>query len=357
MNKTYEVKKSEKEKKGSRGEIGKNIELNKEVGKYCGLCFDQIEEGRFVSCIDCQKEYHLECAGFNRIQYKDNKKPLWFCSLECDQRNNCENLPINLGKQVSKEGKKEVSYEIENLKLQIASLMKFQENLASKYAELVQINTNLSEQLETIKDSIRKNNTCEDEKSISNLKEKKSENLETIENIEADLNSLKQYHLRKNIVIKGVKLLESEPAEIFKKILEFLKCDIYINEDIKSVFVLKETEEKNFFKIIVKFYSLQIKNYFLRCRKGVKITPQDINEKGMKNIIIEDQLTKENIKLLKEAKNLTKFGVKFVWILRGRICYKIKENTQYHIIYSFKHLQSIERGIIQEIKQASSTYN
>lgn len=100
---------------------------------------------------------------------------------------------------------------------------------------------------------------------------------------------------------------------------------------------------------MLNFLIFKLKKYFIKSRKGKKISPLDIEVSGLKNIIIEDQLTQANSYLLKEAKNvLRRYDCKFIWILNGQICYRYNENSPHYIINSLNHLREIESQIIND---------
>lgn len=79
-----------------------------------------------------------------------------------------------------------------------------------------------------------------------------------------EINLLKQYNIRKNIVIKGIFVNDrDDPMILFMKIAKFLQVDIY-ERDIEKIFVkridFKDNEKDlNLSTIYVKFFDFQIK--------------------------------------------------------------------------------------------------
>lgn len=305
----------------------------------CSLCFEEIENIK-INCHSCLKPFHLECAGFNRLEYRiQEKKDSWVCSIECIQSNS-KTKSSGSGKKVSapqKIDQNNLLSTISDLQTQIKNLTDFQETLSKKYEELVSLHSKAFNENGNIKDINLESNKAKD---LSELK--------------YEINLLKQYNIRKNIVIKGINVEEGDdPLALFMKIANFLNVDIY-ERDIEKIYV-KHTEIKDkqnsriFSTIYVNFFDFQIKRTFIKSRKGRKITPLDLQVSGLKNIIIEDQLTQENSYLLKEAKNiLRRYDCKFIWVLNGQICYRYNENSQHYIINSLNHLREIESKIISD---------
>lgn len=285
-----------------------------------------------INCKSCLKKFHLECAGINRIEYKNKeKKDSWICSIACIQTTSkAQSTDSIISKP--KIDQNNLLTVIDDLQLQIKNLTEFQAILSKKYEELLLIN--------------EKTKPNEILKEQSNSEINRNQKFVELRN---DINLLKQYNIRKNIVIKGIYVKEGDDLmKIFLEIANFLQVDIY-ERDIEKIFVRQsENKENQFSTIYVKFFDFQIKKYFIKARKGRKITPLDIQVFGLKNIIIEDQLTQENSNLLKEAKNiLRRYDCKFIWVLNGQICYKYNENSQHYIINSLNHLREIESQIIK----------
>lgn len=307
----------------------------------CSLCHEEINSSekniKFIDCKSCLKKYHLECAGVNRIEYK-NKDLIdsWVCSIGCIQSSSKIQPSKNI-KTIQKLDQNNIQSSIIELQNQIKDLIEFQVTLSKKYDEIVLLNSQV-------------NNPKEIKKDQRSLESNKTKDFSELKN---EINLLKQYNIRKNIVIKGIYVKdEDDPLKIFMKISKFLEIDIY-ERDIEKVYVKniynKENQnDLNFSIIYVKFFDYQIKKFFTRARKGRKITPLDIEVTGLKNIIIEEQLTSESSYLLKESKNiLRRYDCRFIWVLNGQICYRFSENLQHYTINSLSHLRDIERQFIK----------
>lgn len=302
----------------------------KENNNFCALCNNLIV-GDFVSCLSCQKNFDLECAGISRKVFEEKDKiKSWTCDLNCK-------LKINSKEPVSEEkiinlDQNQVLLIINDLQSQLKILSESLNCLSNKYDELLAINSKLNEENQNLKAS-----------SSANL----TNNRNCSDDYINEINDLKQYNIRKNIIIKGIKLTENDdPMIVFLRIANFLNStinDSYI-EDLKVRF----DKNNKFSTILVKFCNFGAKKLFTGCRKGKKISPSDIGFTGMKNIIIEDELTRANQDLLRESKTiLKKYNFKFIWILNGRVCFKLDEKSSYYFVKSMKNLAEIEKDLIR----------
>lgn len=150
--------------------------------------------------------------------------------------------------------------------------------MSQTYDELVSINKNISKEI----NEIRKGNSGSS----------------TFTEFKTELNLIKQFNIRTNIVIKGIYIKkDDDPLEIFMRLVKHL-ADVY-ETDIEKAYI---KENSNSTTLFINFFEYKIKKLFTNSRKGRRITPSDIYANGQNFIIIEDQLIKENSKLLKESK-------------------------------------------------------
>lgn len=324
--------------KGRKKNITTNLNENvmdnlKQSNNFCHLCLDEIEaRDKFVSCISCEKIFHVECAGVNRVLYKQElTKSTWICSLNCITPNS-EHSDLPKSNDINKDV---ISLKICELENEIIMLSEFQKSLIQKYEELVEFNNNIKELLKSTNES-KEQPTAE----LNNFSE--------IDKLKFELNQLQQNNIRKNIIIKGININKGDNLLlIFMKIVKFLDSNIQEME-VENIFVKFGSREANCSSLFVKFVNYNAKKLFINSRKGKIITPVDIEVSGKKYIIIEDQLTKENTNLLRDSRNILKnHDFKFIWILNGKICGKFDEKSKYFIIHSLKHLREIENSIIK----------
>lgn len=285
----------------------------------CLKCEEEIDDSFILQCASCKKWFHIACVFMNRPKFRALKDPKnWICdSIKC-----------------SSESKLTTEEILANMEKQFKMISDSQALLFEKYEFLLTENKNLNEEMKKVskeslelkqkfKTSISNNFKCE------------------INTFNQELNALKQYNLRKNIIIKGVSVENKDPKEIFRKLSNHLKSD-FLESEIKTI---TATTKNNFSTIYVKFKSVATKQTFLKSRNGRKLTPEDIQESGMKNIILEDHLTYYNTKLLKETKNLKKYGFKYVWSSRGKVLAKHDDTSNSIIINSLEHLREVESSV------------
>lgn len=305
----------------------KNFKTSEEITSSCSFCHELLEK-RTINCICCLKKFHLECAGINRIEIKNpDIKNQWICSSDCGAKTNSTlDKPVRLNSNKN-------YIALEDLETQIKNLIDFQEQLSKKYDELVLLNQKISKEISEIK------------KENNDLKVNHSSSLSLAE-INNEINCFKQFNIRNHIVIKGIKFSKSDkPLEIFMRLVNFLNAEVY-EADIEKAFI-QENFNSNSATLFVCFFEYRIKKVFINSRQGRRITPNDISTSGQNFIIIEDQLTKENSKLLKETKVVLKrYKFKFIWVRDGKICFRFDETRPYFLVNSLSHLREIEKDIL-----------
>jgi len=149
------------------------------------------------------------------------------------------------------------------------------------------------------------------EQEINNLKEIINEQNKTIEKLEQKADDAEQYSRRNLVRIFGIK--ENETENVEQTVIETMKQHLKIEISPGTIDNIHRTGKKVQDKdrpIIVKFTSYKHKLNLILKRKDLRGT----------GISIQDDLTKERLNLLKQAK--VKVGLENAWAVRGNVYIK-----------------------------------
>ncbi|CAH0553610.1 unnamed protein product [Brassicogethes aeneus] len=159
--------------------------------------------------------------------------------------------------------------------------------------------------------------------------------------LKVEMNILRQNEKKNNVCIHG---LEENPGEdIHNTIITFLKKNVNGNieeNEIENAYRIGKNKNKRR-SIIVEFKSNKSKNSILQNKKLLK----------GKNVFITEDLTKENLEILKKCQE--KFGLKNAWPINGKIYAIVKEKKL--CIESLGKLEEIspEDHDIEEVEEQS----
>ena len=97
--------------------------------------------------------------------------------------------------------------------------------------------------------------------------------------------------------------------------------------------------------IIVKFASRRKRDEFLEKSKKEKFTWKklDIEDDDEKKVFINESLTKLNKQILKQCKEELKDQFKWIWVKRGKIYIREKDNSKIMEIKSLEHISKLSK--------------
>lgn len=166
---------------------------------------------------------------------------------------------------------------------------------------------------------------------------------------EASVNgvTVEQERINNNIVIRGLEIEEDTDESVLVQTFENICTHIGISSegDLKPVSVTTlASKSKTGGPVVVSLVSREAKQKFLRARRIKKdIRPTDIkrSQKFNKPLIITEQLTKDNQKLLFEARSLRgRDKFKFIWSFNGQILARRKKKSP---VIRIKDTNDVER--------------
>lgn len=142
------------------------------------------------------------------------------------------------------------------------------------------------------------------------------------------INNVDQSNISDSVVLYGIPIKKDvSDVTVVKNIGE--KLNIPVTEsDISDLFRLgpkEETNEENSEEpkcvpLVVKFTRQTMKDKFMNQRRKKNLKATDVGYKDCKTpVYINEFLTKTNLKLLKYAKKLKEYDIKYVWPSRGKI--------------------------------------
>lgn len=292
--------------------------------KKCLSCDEKlIAREKCVVCKCCEKKYHIECVGIDRIQHLEIEvTKLWYCSKECElekiiSSEDGSGSESESGNNSPIEVKAYSSSSPDNLMAAIIDVQKSQQFISSQLDSF----TKRCEFLEIENKNLRK--IVNNQQNQSNYMKNK------VNELERDLNKIKQSKCDDFAIISGVPNVNNENDDkIICKIGEVLGVTIK-KDDIKSCKRISSNASKenadNYLvaePILVEFSKNDEKKRELMKKqksKGPVLTDQlEINiknhPKDNKKIFIRDYLATNTMKLMNLAKQLkTEKNYKYIW--------------------------------------------
>lgn len=148
----------------------------------------------------------------------------------------------------------------------------------------------------------------------------------TITNITNDVNTLKQQQLKNNLIIAGIPCKKGENlTESFVKLSKLLKVNVTNSNFQIRRFTNSESKTNH---ILVELNDYTVKNALLKNHKSANILTSHLGFQEEISIALFNQLTKENLEILTDAKELKNTcGFKFIWFQNNKILSRKAENS------------------------------
>lgn len=228
------------------------------------------------------------------------------------------NITPNSGKNATEKDNEVIT--IKDLMDEIKDFRKSMEFMSAKYDELLnkhnltlEENKHFKTQLQTISDE--------------------NENLQkNINNINIDINEMKQNKLKRKLVITGAPIVENTEAlnSLYENIIT--KLDIP-KEDTKIIDIFQGNRVNSVTQSAPIYIELQhnnIKDTIIKLARTKKLQGHQIGLDTRNHIKIAERLTPYNKELLNKANQLRINGFKFIWVKNGKIY--IRKNTDSQVI-------------------------
>lgn len=236
--------------------------------------------------------------------------------------------------------------ENELLNSQMVSILK-------QNAELVKSQQFLSNCFEEMKTQMNsyfdENNKLKTE--LSSLTKKHSILSAEVNGLKAKFNAEEQKNLNSNVLIRGINA-DEDALTVVKNVAELANVEIKQGDVVSARQIHSKTKESC---VMVQFAGDTKKRDFVKASKAKRLNTQMYGYTGeARPIYVDEQLTRESFLLFKRAKNLKKFGVKFVWIANGNILAREAPNEAVIHIKTMDQITEMEHAITIRDKQVKS---
>lgn len=267
-----------------------NIKKKKVICLQCKT--EVLESDDAMECDSCCKTFHSLCTHLNKVQIEALVKDpalefkCHFCKPESDNR----------------DGISTVLMEMREMK----ETMKF-----------------MSAQYDSILNGVKKNSA-----SIKSLQKENKNLREDVKQLKSTVAFLNGERVRNDCIINGIQAeTNSKPTEIVLDVAKKVGADI-CEVEIEDAYFINRNKETSKTAVVVKFINKQTKATFMKEKK--KLMQIDV----MKNVYINDFLTKECLEILKYAKSLKAVGFKFIYVKAGKVFAKKDDNARQIILKS-----------------------
>jgi hypothetical protein len=211
------------------------------------------------------------------------------------------------------------------------------EEIQSNQESLMQRNTEMRvdlDQLTTAHGSLEKD-YLESKKKIEVL-------TTTVDSLNHEVNALQQMNLSHNMIINGLPTAASVDKQHIISIAKLLDFNVE-QQDVLEVRRVK-TKKAGFVKVT--FSTKNLRDLFLKKRKGKSIYSDEINIKleSRHQIFMQEDLTFANQTLLFHARKLKNYGYSTSWSTNGRVLVKHLATEQILAIKSQEHVAEIIGG-------------
>lgn len=273
--------------------------LNSKNKIICIQCKTQVlESEEALQCDNCLKTLHFICNKLDKKQYdRLVKNP----SLEykCHFCEPAESMSV-------------CASDLTEIKTKLNQLDEIRETMHF-----------MSSQYDSILKGVAKN-----QKEIKTLKKENGTLREEVKNLKSTVKFLNDVRVQNDCIINGVKADDTDKAmDVVLKLAEKTGADI-CEDDVDDVYFINR--HNNHYKnkgsdlksVVVKFANKKSKRVFMQEKSKLK------QNEDLKNVFINDFLSKESMELFNYAKSLKQVGFSFVYTRGGNVFVKKDSNSK-----------------------------
>lgn len=176
-----------------------------------------------------------------------------------------------------------------------------------------------------------------------------------VDEMAVQINRLKQDNLSRNLLIKGVPELETDPQHLKSMVaLVFAKLRYNFPMTYVDCFRIGKPKENTCRPIVVALPNAGLKNMIIRDKRATKLTCANFsNDSSLwgaadKIIYIDEHLTRENHMLYMYTRKLKEHDFKYIWTRNGRIFVRFDSKSN---IISINSTNQVNKLIV-EVKLA-----
>ncbi|KAI8119868.1 hypothetical protein CVS40_8785 [Lucilia cuprina] len=244
-----------------------------------------LESDEAIECDLCKKTLHLLCTKLNKVEIEEvmNDDSLDFKCQFCE--------PTNDGNAEFKTILKEMKEMKETIKF-----------MSSQYDDILR--------------GVKKNT-----QNIKSL-QKENKNLKDVKKLKSSIAFLNDIRVKNNCIINGIKTEgKSNAVDIVLDIAK--KSGAEISEDkIEDAYFIGRKNDKDKSSVVVKFLDHKSKMAFIKEKRKLR----EMEE--MKNVFVNDFLSKESLEVLKHAKSLKTVGFKYIYTIAGKVFVKQMDGSR-----------------------------
>ena len=315
----------------------------------CAKCNINISPKKTVTCKSCDFDFHVKCTNLESLIEYNKISAKWTCEYcNYNTKNITQRKKLNNMDNSSRDD--EDDYDFGSVKIDMKKMFRKIEVLTTNVTSMESSLNFYGESFDEIKKKMdtvvnivngMENRVMETELKCSKLEKE-------IDYLKIMLNNKEQASLNQSVEITGIPKTPNEDIpHIITSVANILNISIK-NEDIVDTYRLKPYKNTDG-KIIAKFNSTILKDSII---KSIKLRYKNKNPVTANNlctnfpevnVFINDQLTKENKRLLWLSKEFSKtYGYRFVWSNSGGVYLKKQEGEQVIKIQTTQILQNLD---------------
>lgn len=186
---------------------------------------------------------------------------------------------------------------------------------------------------------------------LSSLTKKHSILSAEVNGLKAKFNAEEQKNMNSNVLIRGINA-DEDALSVVTNVAELANIEIKQGDVVTARRIHSKTKESC---VMVQFAVDTKKRDVVKASKAKRLNTQMYGYTGeARPIYVDEQLTRESFLLFKRAKNLKKYGVKFVWIANGNILAREAPNEAVIHIKTMDQITEMEHAIMIRDKQVKN---
>ncbi|XP_073820347.1 uncharacterized protein [Musca autumnalis] len=262
-----------------------------------------LENEEAIDCDICKRMFHWQCTQLNKLELErlvDNDSLEYKCHI-CEPRNNGSELKTIL--QEMREMKETIKF--------------------------------MSSQYDQILTGVKKNTI-----KIKTLQKQNKRLNEHVNKLQTTVNFLNNQRVQNNCIINGVNAdANTQPIDVVLKIVSKAGC-VIDEKEIDDAYFINRNMQTSKTAVVVKFANKKSKALFMKDKKNLK------DDAELKNVFVNDFLTKDTLELLKYAKSLKTLGYKYIYTRDGKIFTRKDTNARSIQLRSLDDVDNILKSVV-----------
>lgn len=164
-----------------------------------------------------------------------------------------------------------------------------------------------------------------------------------LDQLRSQVNDLEQFKLRKNIIIRNIEHQNNENIyDLTSRVLTVVGKPEASDQIASCYRIRNRNASRDPGSVVVSFTNSHIKDTVLELKSNLRIANSDIGfENNNSQIYVQEHLSYHNQELFYLARQLRKFGYRFVWSKFGKIYVRKSPATKTVLIKSKEHVNGL----------------